>query len=138
MQLAATVIYVPDVVPVLAFYRAAFGLETRFVDADVQLPGRVAGESYQFAELATEGGGLHFATPALGALLIPGFEYPNGEPTGVEIAFTVPDVDAAFARAVAAGAAPVRSSERMPWGQVIAYVRSVEGTYVGLLGPLPA
>src|SRR5687768_18511022 len=139
MRLAATVLYVEDVAPVLAFYRAAFGCETRFHDADVQLAGRTPGATYQFAEVATEGGTLQFATPALGALLMPGFApSPTGSPAAVEIAFTTADVPAAFERAVGAGAAPVRAPERMPWGQTVAYVRSIEGTYVALCSPLAA
>lgn len=139
MQLSATVIYVDDVGLVLEFYRNAFGCETRFHDADVQLEGRRPGERYQFAEVITEGGTLHFATPALGALLMPGFERsPTGQPEGIEIAFTCGDVQAAFDRAVGAGAKIVRAPAQMPWGQTVAYVRSTEGTYVGLCSPLAA
>lgn len=139
MRFASTVIYVDDVAPVLDFYRAAFGCETRFYDPDVQLAGRTPGARYQFAEVDTEGGTLHFATPALGALLMPGFERsPTGQPAGVEIAFFCDDVQAAFDRAVSAGAAVVRPPTQMPWGQHVAYVRSIEGTFVGLCSPLGA
>ena len=133
MQLAATVIYVDDVAAVLDFDRAAFGCETRFFDRDVQLAGRSLGATFQFAEVATEGGTLQFATPALGALLMPGFERAAvGRPAGFEIAFVCKDVPAAFVRAVGAGAMVVLPPEQMPWGQTVAYVRSIEGTYVGL------
>ena len=99
MRFASTVIYVDGVAPVLDFYRAAFGCETRFYDPDVQLA---------------------------------------GQPAGVEIAFFCDDVQAAFDRAVAAGAAVVRAPTLMPWVQWVAYVRSLEGTYVGLCSPLTA
>lgn len=133
LHFAATVIYVDDVVPVLDFYRAAFGCETKFFDPDVQLTGRRSGEKYEFAELVTVGGTLQFATPALGALLMPGFQRaPAGQPAGVEIAFSCSDVPEAFTRAIGAGAVAVQSPRRMPWGQVVAYVRSLEGTYIGL------
>ena len=139
MHFAATVIYVDDVGPVLEFYRDAFGCETKFFDPDVQLAHRTSGETYQFAELVTEGGTLNFATPALGALLMPGFERsPTGQPAGIEIAFTCDDVQAAFERAVGAGATTVKAPAQMPWGQTVAYVRSLEGTYVGLCSPLTA
>jgi uncharacterized glyoxalase superfamily protein PhnB len=139
MQLAATVIYVDDVAPVLEFYGAAFGCEIRFYDADVQLAGRTPGARYQFAEVATEGGTLQFGTSALGVLLMPGFEpSPTGGPLGIEIAFTCADVQSAFDRAVGAGATTVRPPSQMPWGQTVAYVRSIEGTYVGLCSPLAA
>ena len=137
MQLAATVIYVDDVARVLAFYEEAFGCPVRFYDPHVQLEGCIAGLSYQFAEVATEGGTLQFSTPALGALLMPGFRRSaTGQPEGVEIAFICDEVQAAFDRATKAGAAAVRAPVAMPWGQTVAYVRSIEGTYVGLCSPL--
>jgi catechol 2,3-dioxygenase-like lactoylglutathione lyase family enzyme len=137
MRLASTVIYVDDVVKTLDFYRAAFGCEARFLDPDVHLPGRSPGASYQFAELDVPGMTLQFGTYALGALLMPGFERPpDGRPAGVEVAFYTDDVPGAFARAVAAGAAPLRAPESMPWGQEVAYVRSPDGTFVGLCAPI--
>lgn len=136
MRLAATIVYVDDVPGTLQFYQEAFNLATRFVDVDVQLPGRLPGETYQFAELVTDGAALQLATPALGALLMPGFERsPTGAPAGVEVAFYTTDVVAAFDRAVRAGASAVRPPERMPWGQLVAYVRSREGTFVALCEP---
>ena len=69
MELAGTVIYVDDVPAILDFYERAFGLEAKFVDLDVQLPGRDPAATYQFAELATSGGPLHLASHALGSLL---------------------------------------------------------------------
>ena len=47
----------------------------------------------------------------------------NGQPAGVEIAFLVPDVPAAFAKAVAAGAGPVAQPKIMAWGATVAYLR---------------
>lgn len=139
MHFAATVIYVDDVASVLDFYRAAFGCETKFYDPDVQVGGRQQGLRYEFAEVVTDGGTLNFATPDLGSLLMPGFQRsPTGKPEGIEIAFTCRDVEAAFDRAVGAGAAVVESPAQMPWGQTVAYVRSIEGTYVGLCSPLAA
>lgn len=70
---------------------------------------------------------------------MPGFaRSPTGQPEGVEIAFTCLDVQAAFDRAVGAGATRVTAPTQMPWGQTVAYVRSMEGTYVGLCSPLEA
>jgi hypothetical protein len=41
MRLGAAVIYVDEVAPDLEFHRAAFALETRSFDPDVQLEGRI-------------------------------------------------------------------------------------------------
>lgn len=138
MELAATVIYVDDVPPVLEFYRAAFGLEPRFVDLDVQLPERLPGGRYQYAVLATENGSLQFGTHDLGTLLMPAYVRPSdGRPSGVEIFFYASDVLAAYDRALQAGAQPVAEPRVLPWGQTVAYLRGVEGTFIGVGSPLP-
>ncbi len=136
MQLAGTVIYVDDVPAAVDFYQRAFGIGVKFVDLDVQLPNRRSAAKYQFAELATDGGPLQLATHALGSLLLPGYTRPmDGRPAGVEIAFFTDDVQAAFDRAVEAGATVVAQPKVMPWGQTVSYVRSLEGTFVGICSP---
>jgi predicted enzyme related to lactoylglutathione lyase len=127
LKYRGTSIFVDDVQAVLDFYRRAFGLETRFYDPD-----------YEFGELETGGPVVAFGSHRLGARLMPGaYVRPeSGQPAGVEVAFTTSDVSAAFARAVAAGAAPLAQPTVMPWGQTVAYVRSIEGTIVGLCTPM--
>src|SRR5262245_34651590 len=130
LRFGATVIYLPDDVPgVLDFYRRAFGLETRFYDPN-----------YEFGELETGGPSIAFATHKTGELLMPGrYQRPErGQPSCVEIAFFATDVAAAFKRAIDAGAVALAEPKVMPWGQTVAYVRSVEGTLVGLCSPMGA
>jgi len=135
----STVLYVDDVPPVLDFYRRAFGIEPSFVDLDVNLPGRGSEGRYQFASLNVTEGSLQCATHELGRLLMPGYARPaTGQPSGVEIAFYAPDVSAAYDRAIEAGAHSVAAPKVMPWGQTVAYVRSIEGTFVGICSPLPS
>ncbi len=43
---------------------------------------------------------------------------------------------AALARAIAAGATPMRPVEEMPWGQTIAYVADINGFLVELCTPV--
>ena len=138
MRHASTVIYVDSVPRVLDFYQRAFGIGTKFVDLDVQLPNRLPDVAYEFALLDVPDDTLHLASHALGELLMPGYRRPeDGQPSGVEIAFLVDDVSAAFVRAVAAGATVVAEPQQMPWGQTVAYIRSTEGTFVGLCSPAP-
>jgi lactoylglutathione lyase len=126
MRYASTVLFVDDVAAVLAFYRRAFGFETRFYDED-----------YQFAELDAGGAVLGIASHACGERMMPeAYRRPQGPRLeGVEIAFFTDDVVAACERAVAAGAAVVAAPREMPWGQTVAYVRSPEGTVLGLCTP---
>jgi uncharacterized glyoxalase superfamily protein PhnB len=60
----------------------------------------------------------------------------GGGPSSVEVALYTADVPAAFARAVGAGAVAIAEPKVMPWGQTVAYVRSVEGTLIGLCTPM--
>ncbi len=112
-----------DVPAALDFYRRAFGLETRFYDPD-----------FEFGESETDGPSVAFGSHRLGERLMPGaYVRPErGQSSGVEIAFFTSDVLAAFTRAVAAGATPLAQPKVMPWGQTVAYVRSLEGTIIGL------
>jgi predicted enzyme related to lactoylglutathione lyase len=127
MKFAGTCVYVDDVAAVLDFYRRAFGFETRYFD-----------EAVQYGELDTGATVLSFASHQFAAALMPGaYVRPaNGQSAGVEVGFLVADVPAAFARAVSAGAVGLAEPKEMPWGQTVAYLRSIEGTLIGLNTPM--
>jgi catechol 2,3-dioxygenase-like lactoylglutathione lyase family enzyme len=128
MKFAATAIFVEDVPAVLDFYRRAFGLETRHFDA-----------TYQYGELQTGETLLAFVSHQLGATVLPsGYQRPDlgGPPFGVYIALLTPDVPAAFAQAVGAGAIPVAEPRGTPWGQTVAHVRGIDGTFIELCSPI--
>jgi uncharacterized glyoxalase superfamily protein PhnB len=125
----ATVIYVETRVrDVLEFYRAAFGFAIRYYD-----------DNLKFGELETGQTSIMIASYAAGEYMVgDAFQRSASKrPTDVEIAFLMADVPAAYARAIAAGAKPVREPRVMPWGQTVAYVSSIEGTLIGLLTPPP-
>lgn len=130
IKFGGTAVYVDDVPATLDFYKRTFDLETRFFD-----------EALQYGELETGADVLvSFASHQLGEMLMPGtYVRPaNGQPAGVEIAFLVPNVPAAFAKAVAAGAVPLSPPKTMPWGATVAYLRGLEGTIIGLSTPMLA
>ncbi|WP_338462305.1 VOC family protein [Synechococcus elongatus IITB7] len=131
MRLASTVIYVSDVPKAMQFYTKAFGFEVNFLDPDVKFPGRIPGRQYQFGELKIPGGTVQFGTPALGALLMPGFPEASVS-TSVELAFYTDDVASVFNQAIQIGGEALRYPEAMPWGQTVAYLRSPEGTYIAI------
>ena len=60
----------------------------------------------------------------------------NKEPFGIELAFVTEDVPSAFEKAVASGAVPLKEPEEKPWGQVVAYVRGVDGSMIELCSPI--
>ncbi|MCE4555754.1 VOC family protein [Pelomonas cellulosilytica] len=126
MQFAYTLIYVADVAASLAFFDRAFGLPARFLH-----------ESGAYGEVDTGPGGtrLAFVDHATARDSVQ-HDYVAADrsdrPLGMEIGFTVGDVQAAFDRAVASGARPLATPLTKPWGQVVAYVRCPDGTLVEL------
>lgn len=128
MKLGYTIVYVPDVAASLAFVEQAFGLSRRFLH-----------ESGEYGELETGETTLAFASLALGRMNFPGGFVAASEsdkPLGVEIALVTPDVAAAHARALAAGAEELKAPEAKPWGQVVAYVCCPDGTLVEICSPV--
>jgi lactoylglutathione lyase len=123
MKFGYTIIYVDQVEATIAFYEKAFGLNRDMV---------VEGE---FGQLATGETKLAFAArkmlqePAI-------FASPKDKPLAVEVAFATSDVQAAFDKAVAAGAKPVSRPEKKPWGQFVGYVRDNNGFLVELCSPV--
>jgi lactoylglutathione lyase len=100
MKFGYTILYVPDVAAAVEFYERAFGLQRRFVH-----------ESGQYAALETGETALAFAAEAMAELNHVEVR-PNRKAEvapGIELALTDEDTEAAFARAVAAGAEPVHA-----------------------------
>jgi lactoylglutathione lyase len=129
MNFGYTIIYVDDVPAVLKFYEQAFGLKTRFV------------HETGYGELETGATVLSFASHEVAEQALPGGYIkasPSEKPLGMEIALTTPDVAAAYEKAVGAGATPIAEPKSKPWGQVVSYVRSIEGTLVEICSPMPA
>ena len=52
------------------------------------------------------------------------------------IGFVTDDVDAAYKKAIAAGAIEVAPPESKPWGQTVSYVREINGFLVGINSPM--
>ncbi len=122
MKFGYTIIYVADVSASVEFYEKAFGLSRRFVH-----------ESGQYAEMETGGTTLAFTANELAAENITDRfteNKSNEAPAGIEIAFMTEDVEAGFAKAVKAGATAIREPVTKPWGQVVGYVRDLNGVII--------
>ncbi len=128
MKFGYTIVYVSSVAETLAFYEKAFGFQKRFLH-----------DSGQYGELDTGETTLAFASLELGALNF-GSKYspvsPSAAPPGIELAFVTEDVALAYARATTAGAVPIHAPVEKPWGQIVAYIRSLEGTLIELCSPV--
>ena len=131
LRFTFVVLYVADLPATLAFYQDAFDLPARFVH-----PNR------QYAELDTGTVTLAFTQDELSTTALadlPGGYHPNRPdrlPPGLDLAFATDDVDAAWARAIAAGARVVSPVVVKPWGQRVGYLRDLNGVLVEIGTPL--
>lgn len=127
MKLGYTIIYVADVPATIEFYERAFGLKRRFVH-----------ESNLYGELDTGETVLAFAGEEMAKAH--GFAiHPNrrdATAAGFEIALVADDPHAAFVAAIDAGAAAVCAPHAQPWGQIVGYVRDINGCLVEICSPV--
>jgi len=126
MNFAYAIVYVPDVAASLAFLDRAFGLKTRFLHesgAYGEVDTGAAGAKLAFVDHATARDSVQHDYVAADS---------STQPLGMEIGFTVPDVQAAYDKAVAAGARALAAPTTKPWGQTVAYVRCPDGMLVEL------
>ncbi|MFT5760348.1 MAG: lactoylglutathione lyase [Alteromonadaceae bacterium] len=128
MKFGYTIVYVKDVAKSLSFYEVAFGFKTKFLH-----------ESNDYGELETGETTLAFASYELGDSNFNG-QYIKGcidnKPFGLELAFVSKNVRAAYNKALAAGAISIKEPEQKPWGQIIAYVRTMDGELIELCSPI--
>lgn len=128
MKFGYTIAYVPDVAKSLQFFERAFGFATRFLH-----------ESGTYGELETGETALAFASHELAESNFAQGHVAasdSAQPLGMELGFVTPDVAAAHARAVAAGAVELSAPVTKPWGQVVSYVRCPDGLLVELCSPI--
>ena len=127
MRLGYVIHYVPDVAATVAFYTAAFGFAPRFVQ-----------DSGTYAEMETGATVLAFAAESLIEEQGATFRRtrPDEAPPGMEIGLVTEDVRGAFAKAVAAGAVPLMPPKEKPWGQLVGYVRDLNGALVEICSPM--
>ena len=127
MKFGYTILYVDDVEQTVAFYERAFGLARKMVQPD------------EFGELDTGSTKLCFAAKSHVEKLFPiPFQQsgPKQHAAPVELGLVTVDVQAAFDKAIAAGAVLVTQPAQKPWGQIVGYVRDNNGFLVELCTPL--
>ncbi len=123
-----TIVYVTSVEKTLEFYKNAFGFEVRFIH-----------ESKDYGELETGETVLAFASHELGEMNLNG-NYLKGKidekPFGIELVFVTDDVEAAYKKAISAGAIPLKKPAQKPWGQIVGYIRALDGSLIELCSPI--
>jgi lactoylglutathione lyase len=127
VKLGYVIFYVPDVVAAVDFYERAFGLKRRFVH-----------ESGQYAEMETGATALAFVDETYVNETVPEFALNRlvSKPAGIEAAFVSDHVAASHAAALQAGAVEVMAPKQKPWGQIVSYVRDLNGCLVEICSPI--
>src|SRR3990172_10095960 len=119
IKFAYTILYVKDVEKTISFYEKVFDFKRKFI-----APGN------EYGELLTGVTTLSFAAVSLAKTnLSAGFieSTINGKPFGIEIGFTTEKVEQIYDNAIKAGAIAVEKAKTKPWGQLVAYVKDLDG-----------
>jgi lactoylglutathione lyase len=128
IKFAYTILYVANVKKTAEFYSKTFGFEVRFI-----APGD------EYAELNSGTTTLSFAALSLAkSNLKDGFQEGDlkAKPFGIEIGFTTQDVQGLVDKAIAAGAVLLEEPREKPWGQVVAYIRDLDGFLIEVCSPM--
>lgn len=129
VKLGYTIMYVNDVVKAVEFYESSFGFKRKFLPPE-----------NDYAELETGSTTLAFASKELANTnLKNGFLESSitNKPFGMEIALTTDDVNATIEASVKNGAVLVVEPVIKAWGQVIAYIRDLDGFLIEICTPIP-
>jgi lactoylglutathione lyase len=124
MKFGYCIFYVPSVECALELFEKAFHQRRRFLH-----------DSGMYGELDTGSTVLAFASHEMGDANLNGdYAKTNAieKPFGMELAFVVDDVPSAYAHAVTCGCIAVREPKTKPWGQTVAYVRTMDGILIEL------
>ncbi len=127
MKLGYVIYYVENVVETISFYENAFSMERKFIH-----------ESGDYGELNTGATTLSFASFELAKSNEIGFtkRVTHFRSADMEIALVSEDVNASHFKAVAAGAVEVKKPILKSWGQVVSYVRDLNGFLVEICSPI--
>ena len=114
-----TILYVEDVEKSIEFYENAFGFSRKFITPE-----------NDYGELSTGETTISFASKKLAAQnLKDGFIESNLEdkPFAIEMGFITDNVGELVQKATSFGAILVKEPTQKPWGQIVAYVRDLDG-----------
>lgn len=129
MKFGYSIIYVENVVKTIEFYEQAFCLNRKFIH-----------ESLTYAELDTGETTLAFAAnesaEANDLAISPNRK--DGLAAGFETCLVTDNVQTAYDHAIANGASPISKPTPKPWGQIVSYVRDLNGCLVEICTPVAA
>jgi len=128
IKFAYTILYVQNVEHTINFYEKAFGFTRKFITPD-----------NTYGELSVGKTTLSFASVTLAnSNFKDGFTESNlsNKPFGIEIGFTTDQVEETVNTAINAGATLLEAAKTKPWGQVVAYIRDLDGFLIEICTPM--
>lgn len=128
VKFAYTILYVQDVAETIKFYENAFGFVRKFITPENDYGELIVGEttlSFASKKLASSNLSSGFIESDL-----------NDKPFGIELCFTTENVDETFSNAINSGAIVVEKPKTKPWGQIVAYVRDIDGFLIEICTPM--
>lgn len=128
IQFAYTVLYVQDVTKSIEFYEKAFGFTRKFDVPD-----------NDYGEILVGNTTLSFASILVAnSIFKDGFTESSlkNKPFGIEIGFSTDNVEKTLQSAINAGAILLENPKTNDWGQVVAYVRDIDGFIIEICTPL--
>ncbi|MDR7211407.1 VOC family protein [Flavobacterium piscis] len=122
-----TILYVENVEKSIGFYENAFGFLRKFVTPE-----------HDYGELITGETTISFASKKLaGQNLKEGFIESDlsNKPFAVELGFITDNVAELVQKATSFGAVLVSEPKQKPWGQIVAYLRDLDGFLIEICTP---
>ena len=114
-----TILYVENVSKSVEFYEKSFGFSRKFVT-----------DENDYAEIFSGETTLSFAAKTLAnSNLQNGFIESDltNKPFGIELGFVTDDVTKTLACAASNGATVIEGPKQKPWGQIVAFIRDIDG-----------
>jgi lactoylglutathione lyase len=128
IKFAYTILYVKDVEKSIDFYEKAFGFLRKFVTPENDYGELLVGETtLSFCNLSLANS--NFKDGFIESSL-------TNKPFGIEIGFTTDNVEETVKTAVKSGGTILEQPKTKPWGQVVAYVRDIDGFLIEICTPM--
>ncbi len=123
-----TILYVTDVTKSIVFYEKSFGFKRKFITPE-----------NDYGELETGQITLSFASKELAnSNLKNGFIESNlaQKPFAIELGFVTDNVDEIVKLSEQNGATILEEPKQKPWGQIVAYLRDLDGFLLEICTPV--
>ncbi len=123
-----TILYVQNVEKSIHFYENGLGLKRKFIHPENLYGELITGETIlAFASIETASSNLK-----------DGFVQSkvSEKPFGIEIGFTTQKVEETIQNAIKHGAILVEEPKTKPWGQIVGYVRDIDGFLIEICSPM--